>query len=70
MLPGGNRYVSSVYSRERLYHRAGSDCPYYVSIHPGNRVAFRSRVKAEEKGLHFCSLCRHRVQQKTLRDYT
>jgi len=70
LLPQGGRFVSSVHSRDRLYHRLGCDCPYCASIHPENMVKFKSKVKAEARGLRICRVCRQRIQQKTIRDYT
>jgi len=70
LLPGGRRYVSSIYSKDQLYHLMECDCPYCNNIHPENRIYFRNKVKAEETGLHICRLCRNHIQQKRLEDYT
>jgi hypothetical protein len=70
LLPNRGRFISSVYSRDRLYHRIGCDCPYCASIHPENIVKFKTKRKAEERGLHICRVCSQRIQQKSIRDYT
>lgn len=69
-LPGGRNYVSSKYSRERLYHKSVCDCPYCSSIHRENKVFFRTKKKAETKGLRMCRICKGHVQQKSISDYT
>ncbi len=63
-------YVSSVNSREQLYHRVECECPYCQSIRDENKVYFKTRIKAEMKGLRMCRICRRHSQQKSIQDYT
>lgn len=56
-------------TKDKIFHRMGSGCRYLAAIRRRNTLYFRTARDAERKGLHMCSVCRHRIQQKKIRDY-
>jgi hypothetical protein len=69
-LPGGRSFVCSINSKDLLFHRTGHKCPYLAHILKRNRRYFRNRKKAQEKGLRLCNICKQKINQKTLKEYT
>ncbi|MFH0862043.1 MAG: hypothetical protein V1875_03340 [Candidatus Altiarchaeota archaeon] len=62
-------YISSLKSENGLFHATGAGCHHQKQILKENQLRFKTREKAEKRGLKLCRVCRQRMKQRRLGEY-
>jgi hypothetical protein len=62
-------FVSSMKSENGLFHAAGAGCHHQKQILKENQLRFKTREKAEKRGLKLCKVCRQRMKQRRLQEF-